>query len=603
MALRIAALVKQIPAFEAMSLGTDGRLVREGLELEMNAYCRRAVAQAVALVAEQGGEVVVLTLGPASADDALREAIAWGDEHGLTPDQIRGVHVSDPAFAGSDTLATARALHAALTREGPFDLVLCGRNSVDADTGQVGPELAELLDLPFVTAARHLVVDGIARLVDARSEGDDGFTHLRVALPAVVSCAERLIDPSKVDPAGRAAVAADRITIVSAAELGPGPWGQNASPTWVGPVRVMEQARASETWPDLDVAEQVARAVGLLVTHAALGPVTVPVGADPRVLLPAGREPVGRPVVAVVEPARARLTGELLAAAARLATTTAGHSVAFGTGGAAPTALGAVGADLVVDHDAAIEEDVASALADWCAQYQPWAVFAPSTTWGREVVSRAAARLGAGVTGDAVELAVDPNGALVAWKPAFGGAVVAAIMCRSPIQMATVRAGTLARPVPRVHDPKVETYTVAPRGRVEVLERTRDDDLDVLADADVVVAVGTGVDPAHYGELEPLRALLHAELGATRKVTDKGWLPRARQIGITGRQVAPRLLVSIGAAGKFNHSVGFRNAGFVLAINPDPSAPIFGFCDAGIVARWDDALPHLLRELESIELA
>src|SRR6478736_5217703 len=153
MTLRIAALVKQIPAFEAMTLGADGRLVRDGLELEMSAYCRRAVAQAVACAAEHGGTVTVITLGPPSAEDTLREAIAWATDRMV---ECTGVHVTDPAFAGSDTLATARALASVVDHLGGFDLVLAGRNSVDADTGQVGPELAELLGLPFVTGARHL---------------------------------------------------------------------------------------------------------------------------------------------------------------------------------------------------------------------------------------------------------------------------------------------------------------------------------------------------------------------------------------------------------------------------------------------------------------
>ena len=110
------------------------------------------------------------------------------------------MHVTDPAFAGSDTLATAKALAAALTREGPFDLVLAGRNSVDADTGQVGPELAELLDLPFLTGVRYLSVDGDR--VDARCELDDGWLQAEVRLPAILSTAERLTDPTKVDPPG-----------------------------------------------------------------------------------------------------------------------------------------------------------------------------------------------------------------------------------------------------------------------------------------------------------------------------------------------------------------------------------------------------------------
>src|SRR5580698_8803304 len=116
--LRIAALVKQVPVGESMRLGPDQRLIREGLELEMNAYCRRAVSKGVELAQASGGTCVVFTLGPESADDVLREAIAWGAHS--------GVHLSDVAFTGSDTLATARTLAAAIRHHGPFDLVLAG---------------------------------------------------------------------------------------------------------------------------------------------------------------------------------------------------------------------------------------------------------------------------------------------------------------------------------------------------------------------------------------------------------------------------------------------------------------------------------------------
>src|SRR3954447_24656361 len=231
--MRIAALVKQIPKFEAMELGPDGRLVREGLALEMNAYCRRAVSKGVELARATGGTCTVLTLGPPSAEDALREAIAWGADD--------GVLVTDMAFAGSDTLATARALAAALHHGGPFHLILAGRNSVDADTGQVGPEIAELLDLPFATGVKQLDLgEGV---VSVLCEEDDGQSERIVQLPAVLSTAERLCDPCKVDPEGRAAVDAARIRTVTAADLGPGPWGQDGSGTYVGEVRLLEVTR------------------------------------------------------------------------------------------------------------------------------------------------------------------------------------------------------------------------------------------------------------------------------------------------------------------------------------------------------------------------
>ena len=153
--LRVAALVKQIPEFEVMEIGPDGRLQREGVPLEMSAYCRRAVAEGVLLAGQTGGSCTIFTLGPPSAEDVLREALAFGADD--------AVLVSDPAFAGSDSLATARALAAAIGRRDPFDLILVGRNSVDAETGQVGPELAQLLDLPFATGVKQLELDARRR--------------------------------------------------------------------------------------------------------------------------------------------------------------------------------------------------------------------------------------------------------------------------------------------------------------------------------------------------------------------------------------------------------------------------------------------------------
>jgi electron transfer flavoprotein alpha subunit len=166
--------------------------------------------------------------------------------------------------------------------------------------------------------------------------------------------------------------------------------------------------------------------------------------------------------------------------------------------------------------------------------------------------------------------------------------------------MVTVRTGMLASLEPRApRGIPVEHRPVRERGRVRILARTREDDLDVLSEARVVIGIGTGVGPDEYPALEPLRIALGAELGATRKVTDKGWLPRSRQIGITGRAIAPRLFVSIGASGKFNHSVGVRAAHTVLAINPDPDAPIWDVADTGIVGDWRAALPLLVSELQA----
>jgi electron transfer flavoprotein alpha subunit len=259
---------------------------------------------------------------------------------------------------------------------------------------------------------------------------------------------------------------------------------------------------------------------------------------------------------------------------------------------------GADGAVLVTGAEA--DEDLATAVERWAHDEQPWAVLAGSTAFGREVASRVAAALGAGLTGDAVGLAVEDE-RLVAWKPAFGGTLVAAITATSAVQLATVRPGVLPLLRPREADRLARSTTVVqPRRRVLVRGRRREDDIDGLANAEVVIGVGMGVDPSEYGALDGLRSLLHAEFAATRKVTDNGWMPHARQVGITGHAIAPRLYFAFGTSGKYNHTVGVRSAGTIVAVNPDPEAPVFGFADIGIVGDWHVVVPELERQLRAL---
>ncbi|HWE70325.1 MAG TPA: FAD-binding protein, partial [Acidimicrobiales bacterium] len=555
--MNIAVLIKQVPKAETMTLTPEGRLQREGVELEMNAYCRRAVSKGVELAAAHLGRCVVFTLGPPAAEDVLREAVAWGADEGML--------VCDPKFAGSDTLATSRALAAALRHYGTWDLVLVGRNSIDADTGQVGPQVAELLGLPFAGGVRQLKMgDGS---VEVTCEQDDGWRSCQVQLPAVLSTAERLTEPCKVPSEGRADVAADRIRRLEAADLGPGPWGAAGSRTEVGTVRSMDIDRRRVVLSG-SPSDQVSEAVRLLSSWGALGAIDHQ-GHDHPALPGPGVETVesssagtGPGILVVAEPGRSRLTRELLGEAAHLASKLDGEATVIGHGPLDPEPLAGWGADAVVElNGASVEEDVATAVADWCGEHLPWAGLVPGTLWGREVASRMAVRLDAGLTGDAVGFGID-HGRLVSWKPAFGGRLVAAITASSPLQLATVRPGILSLRTPRPVDGEIRCIQVdvSPRRRIEVTGEGRDDEVEALLAADTVVSVGNGVYPDDYPKLEPLLRALGAELAATRKVTDKGWLPRARQVGLTGQSVDPALFVGIGISGKFNHMVGAQGA-------------------------------------------
>lgn len=600
--MNIAVLIKQVPLLEEMVIRPDGRLQREGVGLEMNAYCRRAVAKGVELARATDGRCTVFSLGPPAAEEILREAVAWGADE--------GVLITDPAFAGSDTLATARSLAAALRLCGPFDLVLAGRNSIDADTGQVGPGVAELLDLPFIANVRELTLADGGML--ARSELDDGWRTVQSGLPVALSVAERLTEPCKVPPDRRSAVPSARIRRLAADDLGPGPWGADGSPTVVGRLRPVEIHRHRRVLGG-SVAAQVADALRLLSEWGAADAAQPAAAArpdwgdPPRPAADEAAEDAGllafptAPVVAVViEPGRPRLARELLGEAAALASKLRGRVAAIGQD-VDDRELFAWGATSAVRlPPRLLEEDVARALSDWCTTDQPWALLSPGTLWGREVAARLAVRLNAGLTGDAVALDVE-DGRLVCWKPALAGRLVAAITTRSDLQLATVRPGVLPlrdlRPQPG--RAVIRSLAAKPRRRLAVLETQTTGDVGALAAARVIVAVGMGVAPEDYTMLDPLLEVTRASLAASRKVTDRGWLPRGRQIGITGHYLQPDLYIAIGIAGTFNHMVGTRSAKTILAINNDPSAPVFDWSDVGIVADWREALPLLVRGLSA----
>ena len=579
----------------------DGRLVRDGVPLEVNAYCRRANAKAVEL-AGSDGEAVVFTMGPPAAADALREMIACGAD--------RGVHLCDPAFAGSDTLATAVALAAAIRREGPFDLVLAGLNSLDSDTGQVPVEVAELLGLPFAAGVRDLEVVGGS--FTARLETDDGFCTVTGDLPAALSTAERLCAPSKAPPEVFAEVADDRIVRLSAADLDvpAEQLGAPGSPTSVGPIRVLTATRRALR------AASVAHAVDLLEE---LGAFSDPPESDDSdgddasrasaALLATGTD--GAQAAAGERSVWCFFTepdvgAELLGEASELAAWISGTVTAVTTiaGAAGRAGLGAAGADrLLVIASASEPSEQAAALAAAAASRVPWALLVEGTRSGRVVASIVAARCGWGLTGDAVGLEVSPDGRLVAWKPAFGGRLQVPIVSRSPVQMATIRPGVLALRPPRADapDPEIELLPAPNPSRIRTVATQRDNaDTGELRRARTVVAVGVGVDPAGYPVIDELRAALgDAALGATRRVTDEGWVPRGRQIGVTGQAVAPRLLVAVGSSGRFNHTVGIRNAGVLMAVNSNPDAEIFDQVDVGLVGEWQTVVPELTAELEA----
>ncbi|WP_135822130.1 electron transfer flavoprotein subunit alpha/FixB family protein [Halostella litorea] len=237
-------------------------------------------------------------------------------------------------------------------------------------------------------------------------------------------------------------------------------------------------------------------------------------------------------------------------------------------------------------------------------QRKPDVVLIGGTHTGRDFAGRVAVPAHAGLTADCTELGIDEDGHLEARRPAFGGNVLATIKCeRHRPQMATVRAGVFepAAPDPE-RDGEVERVDVVVNEAdtlTAVLERSVGETVDITA-ADRVVAAGGGTD----GELDPVLDLadaLDAELAASRKAVDEGWVGHDRQVGQTGKTVRPELYVAVGISGAVQHVEGMNDSDVVVAINDDPNAPIFDHADYGIVGDLFEVCPALADRLRDAD--
>jgi electron transfer flavoprotein alpha subunit len=597
--LKIAVCIKQIPLIEEANFDAVTKTIKRDGPAVISAYDLRAIALAVELKKSQGAETTVVTMGPPQARSALVDALAMGMDH--------AVHLEDRAFAGADTLATARALALWLAR-GNFDLIMLGKYSLDAETGQVGPEIAELIGAAQITGARKLEIDG--RMLRAERESDEGFDEVEAAMPAVITCAERVAQPVKVKPGAADEAATKPIQAVRAAELGAEAkeFGLAGSPTWVQEVRVVTTPKTEPKFIDASDPERAAAEVmSALESIGALEPRLH----NRRPIAAARRAGVrGRDLWVVcetdLEGRITRGTLELLSRGDELASRLGGAMVAVGLdAGVARHAglLASFGADLVltVEHPGLASytpEAAAEAAAQLVLAHAPWGILIGATERGRDWGPRLAARLGLGLTGDAIDIELDAENRMVALKPAFGGNIVAPIYSKTFPQMATVRPGVLELAAPsESKQAEIQTAQMqlsAPKSRLIKAHSTLDPTIVQLEGAEVVVGIGTGVGgPDGVAKVAAFARVLGAAMCATRRVTDQGWVPRQLQVGLTGKSIDPRLYIAVGVRGAPNHTCGLKRAQTVVAINNDADALIFERANIGLVADWQSILPAL----------
>lgn len=423
-------------------------------------------------------EVSVLTMSPPSAKESLVQMTR------LPVSQI--VMLCDPAFAGSDTLATAYILAEYLRNNMP-DLILCGRQSIDGDTAQVGPCLSTMLGCELVTNVMGYVTD---TRVNTR-DGERSYS-----LPALLTL-ERIHNLRFYSI--RSKVRENIIRIIGASELGIDrtKCGLGGSPTVVVKCFENTQGQRKIKWIDKDellpLIERLKREQRKLdedtvETGEKLEYVTV-IGAD--------MEKVGRRIadnVKVLEDTDMRVIAEK-----------------------------------VKDDEVVL----------WKAD-----------SWGRNHAPIVQAILGTGLCADCTQLEID-GGEFYMYRPARSGSVTAKIKCTTKPKMATVR----------VESESSSLILALGRGTIDSLDRAR-------------------TFAQHIG----------AELAASRGLVDMGKAPYEEQVGLTGKNVSPKIYIAAGISGAVHHTCAVEGAQTIIAINPDKDARIFDYADYGILADIEDVI-------------
>ena len=312
-------------------------------------------------------------------------------------------------------------------------------------------------------------------------------------------------------------------------------------------------------------------------------------------------------------------------------------------------ALGGYGADRVYNIDSPLLKDYttdgyAKALCDLIMDKKPEIMLIGATNLGRDLGPRCAARLHTGLTADCTHLDVDvekyknflrttsnidvdntkfeENTNLKMTRPAFGGHLMATIICpRFRPQMSTVRPGVMqTQPFDEASAAKVVIEKVTPALtaediHVEVLdiktevlsvEKAAEKLVDLIG-ADVIVSVGRGISKDVQKGIELAEQLAAAlgggVVGASRAVTDAGWMSADHQVGQTGKTVHPKIYVALGISGAIQHTAGMQDSECIIAVNKNEGAPIFGVADYGIVGDLFKVVPELIKQIEAAKAA
>lgn len=270
------------------------------------------------------------------------------------------------------------------------------------------------------------------------------------------------------------------------------------------------------------------------------------------------------------------------------------------------------GADRVIVMDAPelkdyLTEQYSQAMSQAIDKYKPSIVLLGATTIGRDLGPRLASRLSTGLTADCTGLDISEERDLMMTRPAFGGNLMATILCSEHRpQMSTVRPGVMQKGnYDKSKEGEIELFTPTfdnSKFKVKLLKIVKENKGKIdITEAKILVSGGRGVgNKEGFSKLQKLADVIDAQVSSSRAMVDAGVMPHEVQVGQTGKTVRPDLYMACGISGAIQHLAGMEESDFIIAINKDKFAPIFGVADVGIVGDVHKIIPILTEKLEKM---
>lgn len=589
--MRILICIKQVPKTTEVSLDQhDFTIMRSSVHSMMNPNDCAAIEFALILKEVYGATVAVMTMGPQKATTMLREV--------ATRDVDELFLLTDMEFSGSDTLATARILAAAIQKMGGCDLLLLGRRAIDGETGHVGPQLSILLGMRCITNVTDIqeIENNTVRCTRLL---ENSTLELSIPLPAILTiCGNRSdLRPPSLKGISRGGRLPIQTLTNEDLQLSANQIGINGSPTQVRKlIQNGLRVRKCQIYNDAQTGAEA-----ILHTIESLKLPRIPVGDSVQII----RKPHldGRIWAFAWEEDQLslRTAEELMTAIREMGVV---PSLLFiGSKSRAEEFLqkGVKCVHLYCNEQVLSEKGCAQIVAKQARKHSPEAILFPATIQGRSIAPQCAALLSTGITADCTDFQLDDNGRLIQIRPTFGSSLLAYIECANHRpQIASVRPGVYSRS-------KVQDYSGVIK-QISALDienqsygRSFPMPGDALpTDATLVISGGKGVgDKDGFSLLKNFAIKTGGFVAASRGAVDNGFAEYSRQVGQTGITIKPRVYIAFGISGAVQHMAGVKNSDFIIAINTDRRAPIFAYSNIGVVAKCSDVIEALMDRISN----